>query len=160
MRYKGRLETPEQFENIVIRALSNGEVLRLKDVADVEFGNETYAFTSTVNGHNGVVAMLYQTPGSNATQVLKTIDELIKEEQEKAPRDVEFVSIMDSNEFLFASIHEVVKTLVEAIILVILVVFIFLQSVRSSIIPLISIIVSLVGTFAALALLGFSINML
>lgn len=160
MRYRGRKVTPEEFDQIVIKSLPTGEVLRLKDVADVEFGNETYAFTSTVNGHNGVVAMLYQTPGSNATQVLKTIDELIKEEQEKAPRDVEFVSIMDSNEFLFASIHEVVKTLVEAIILVILVVFIFLQSVRSSIIPLISIIVSLVGTFAALALLGFSINML
>ncbi|MBE6176381.1 MAG: efflux RND transporter permease subunit [Rikenellaceae bacterium] len=160
MRYRGRKVTPEEFDSIVIKSLPTGEVLHLRDVADVEFGNESYAFTSKVNGYDGVVAMLYQTPGSNATQVLKSIDALIAEEQAKAPRDVEFVSIMDSNEFLFASIHEVVKTLVEAIILVILVVFIFLQSVRSSIIPLISIIVSLVGTFAALALLGFSINML
>ena len=160
MRYRGRKSTPEEFDDLVVKSLPTGEVLRLKDVAEVEFGNESYSFTSEVNGHDGVVAMLYQTPGSNATQVLKSIDALIAEERAKAPRDVEFTSIMDSNEFLFASIHEVVKTLVEAIILVILVVFIFLQSVRSSLIPLISIIVSLVGTFAALALMGFSINML
>uniref|UniRef100_UPI0040577848 efflux RND transporter permease subunit n=1 Tax=Alistipes sp. TaxID=1872444 RepID=UPI0040577848 len=160
MRYTGRKVTPEEFDMLVIKSLPSGEVLRLKDVARIEFGNETYAYTSEVNGHAGVVAMIYQTPGSNATEVLKNIDKLIQEEQTKAPRDVEFVSIMDTNDFLFASIHEVIKTLIEAIILVILVVFIFLQSIRSSVIPLISIIVSLVGTFAALVALGFSINML
>ena len=160
MRYTGRKVTPEEFEQIVIKSLPNGEVLRLKDVARVEFGNETYAYTSEVNGFKGVVSMIYQTPGSNATEVLKNIDKLIEEERYKAPRGVEFVSIMDTNDFLFASIHEVIHTLIEAIILVILVVFIFLQSVRSSIIPLISIIVSLVGTFAALVAIGFSINML
>lgn len=160
MRYTGRKVTPEEFGDIVLKSLPSGEVLRLKDVARVEFGNETYAYTSEVNGHTGIVAMIYQTPGSNATEVLRSIDKLIEEEKSKAPRDVEFVSIMDTNDFLFASIHEVIHTLIEAIILVILVVFIFLQSVRSSIIPLISIIVSLVGTFAALVALGFSINML
>lgn len=160
MRYTGRKVTPEEFEQIVIKSLPNGEVLRLKDVTRVEFGNETYAYTSEVNGFKGVVSMIYQTPGSNATEVLKNIDKLIEEERYKAPRGVEFVSIMDTNDFLFASIHEVIHTLIEAIILVILVVFIFLQSVRSSIIPLISIIVSLVGTFAALVAIGFSINML
>ena len=160
MRYRGRKVTPEEFDNIVIKSLPSGEVLRLKDVANVEFGNETYAYTSEVNGLSGVVAMIYQTAGSNATEIIKEIDAMIAEEQAIAPNDVEFLTIMDSNEFLFASIHEVIKTLIEAIILVILVVFIFLQSVRSSIIPLISIIVSLVGTFAVLALLGFSINML
>lgn len=160
MRYTGRKVTPEEFDQIVIKSLPTGEVLRLKDVARVEFGNETYSYTSEVNGFKGVVSMIYQTPGSNATEVLKNIDKLIEEERYKAPRDVEFVSIMDTNDFLFASIHEVIKTLIEAIILVILVVFIFLQSVRSSIIPLISIIVSLVGTFAALVAIGFSINML
>lgn len=160
MRYTGRKVTPEEFGDIVLRSLPSGEVLRLKDVARVEFGNETYAYTSEVNGRTGVVAMIYQTPGSNATEVLRSIDRLIEEEKTKAPRDVEFVSIMDTNDFLFASIHEVLHTLIEAIILVILVVFIFLQSVRSSVIPLISIIVSLVGTFAALVALGFSINML
>lgn len=160
MRYTGRKVTPEEFGDIVLRSLPSGEVLRLKDVARVEFGNETYAYTSEVNGRTGIVAMIYQTPGSNATEVLRSIDKLIEEEKAKAPRDVAFVSIMDTNDFLFASIHEVIHTLIEAIILVILVVFIFLQSVRSSIIPLISIIVSLVGTFAALVALGFSINML
>ncbi len=160
MRYTGRKVTPEEFGDIVLKSLPSGEVLRLKDVARVEFGNETYAYTSEVNGRTGIVAMIYQTPGSNATEVLRSIDRLIEEEKTKAPRDVEFVSIMDTNDFLFASIHEVLHTLIEAIILVILVVFIFLQSVRSSIIPLISIIVSLVGTFAALVALGFSINML
>ncbi|MBQ8493688.1 MAG: efflux RND transporter permease subunit [Alistipes sp.] len=160
MRYTGRKVTPEEFGDIVLKSLPTGEVLRLKDVARVEFGNETYAYTSQVNGKTGVVAMIYQTPGSNATEVLRNIDKLIEEEKVKAPRDVAFVSIMDTNDFLFASIHEVIHTLIEAIILVILVVFIFLQSVRSSIIPLISIIVSLVGTFAALVVLGFSINML
>lgn len=160
MRYRGRKVTPEEFDQIVIKSLPTGEVLRLKDVATVEFGNETYAYTSEVNGLAGVVAMIYQTAGSNATEIIKEIDKMIAEEQAMAPRDVEFLTIMDSNEFLFASIHEVIKTLIEAIILVILVVFIFLQSVRSSIIPLISIIVSLVGTFAVLAIFGFSINML
>ena len=160
MRYTGRKVTPEEFENLVIKSTESGEVLRLKDVARVEFGNEMYSYTSEVNGHSGVVAMIYQTPGSNATQVIKLIEKMIEEEKLKAPRDVEFVSIMNSNDFLFASIHEVVKTLIEAIILVILVVFIFLQSMRSTIIPLISIIVSLIGTFAAMVLLGFSINML
>ena len=136
MRYTGRKVTPEEFGDIVLKSLPSGEVLRLKDVARVEFGNETYAYTSEVNGRTGIVAMIYQTPGSNATEVLRSIDRLIEEEKTKAPRDVEFVSIMDTNDFLFASIHEVLHTLIEAIILVILVVFIFLQSVRSSIIPL------------------------
>lgn len=160
MRYTGRKVTPEEFDEIVIKSLPSGEVLRLKDVADVEFGNEKYAYTSEVNGFKGVVAMIYQTPGSNATAVLNEIEEMMADEQSKAPRGVEFVSIMDSNDFLFASIHEVIKTLIEAIILVILVVFIFLQSMRSTVIPLISIIVSLVGTFAAMLAIGFSINML
>lgn len=160
MRYTGRKELPEEFESIVIKSLPSGEVLRLSDVARVEFGNETYAYTSEVNGHKGVVAMIYQTAGSNATQVINSIDEMIAQEREKAPQGVEFVSIMDTNDFLFASIHEVIKTLIEAIMLVILVVFVFLQSFRSTLIPLISIIVSLVGTFAAMMIIGFSINML
>ncbi len=160
MRYTGRKVTPEEFDLIVIKSLASGEVLRLRDVARVEFGNETYSYTSEVNGFPGVVSMIYQTPGSNATEVLHAIDALMAEEQAKAPRGVEFVSIMDINDFLFASIHEVIHTLFEAILLVILVVFIFLQDLRSTLIPLISIIVSLVGTFAAMLLIGFSINLL
>ncbi len=160
MRYTGRKVTPEEFEELVIKSLPTGEVLRLKDVARVEFGQESYAFAGEINGHPGVASMIYQTAGSNATEILKNIDKLIEEEQKKAPKGVEFVSIMDINDFLFASIHEVIKTLFEAIILVILVVYIFLQDLRSTIIPLISIIVSLIGTFAFMIVAGFSINLL
>ncbi len=160
MRYTGRKVLPEEFEELVIKSLPTGEVLRLKDVAEVEFGQESYAYKGEISGHPGVSAMIYQTAGSNATAVLKRIDELLKEEQKKAPKGVEFVSIMDLNDFLFASIHEVIKTLFEAIILVILVVYLFLQDLRSTIIPLVSIIVSLIGTFAFMIVAGFSINLL
>lgn len=160
MRYTGRKEIPEEFEQIVIKSLPSGDILRLGDVATIELGNESYAFTSEVNGHPGVASMIYQTAGSNATDVIHRIDAMIEEEQAKAPHGMKFVSIMDTNDFLFASIHEVVHTLIEAIMLVILVVFIFLQSFRSTLIPLISIIVSLVGTFAVMMIIGFSINML
>ncbi len=160
MRYTGRKVLPEEFDEIVIKSLPTGEVLRLKDVAEVEFGQESYAYHGEISGHPGVSAMIFQTAGSNATAVLKSIDKLLEEEQKKAPKGVEFVSIMDINDFLFASIHEVIKTLFEAIILVILVVYIFLQDLRSTIIPLVSIIVSLVGTFAFMIVAGFSINLL
>lgn len=160
MRYTGRKEIPEEFEQIVIKSLPSGDILRLGDVATIELGNESYAFTSEVNGHPGVASMIYQTAGSNATDVIHRIDSMIEEEQAKAPHGMKFVSIMDTNDFLFASIHEVVHTLIEAIMLVILVVFVFLQSFRSTLIPLISIIVSLVGTFAVMMIIGFSINML
>lgn len=160
MRYTGRKVTPEEFEELVIRSLSTGEVLRLRDVARVEFGQENYAYSGEINGHPGVASMIYQTAGSNATEILKNIDKLLEEEQKKAPAGIEFVSIQDVNDFLFASIHEVIKTLFEAIILVILVVYIFLQDLRSTIIPLVSIIVSLVGTFAFMIVAGFSINLL
>lgn len=160
MRYTGRKVMAEEFDQIVIKSLPSGEVLRLKDVARVEFGQENYAYSGSVNGAPGVASLIFQTAGSNATEVLKNIDKLIAQEQEKAPKGVEFASIQDINDFLFASIHEVIKTLFEAIILVILVVYIFLQDLRSTLIPLISIIVSLVGTFAFMILAGFSINLL
>ena len=160
LRYKGRLTTPEQFGDIVIRSLPSGEVLRLKDVAKVELGNESYAYAGQTNGHTGVSAMVFQTAGSNATEVIKNIDELLEEEQAKLPKGMDIVEVMNVNDFLFASIHEVIKTLIEAIILVILVVYLFLQDLRSTLIPLVSIIVSLVGTFAFLSFAGFSINLL
>lgn len=160
MRYTGRKVTPEEFEELVIRSTATGEVLRLRDVARVEFGQESYAFSGQIDGQPGVASMIYQTAGSNATEILKQIEKLVEEEQKKAPADIEFVSIQDINDFLFASIHEVIKTLFEAIILVILVVYVFLQDLRSTIIPLVSIIVSLVGTFAFMIVAGFSINLL
>lgn len=160
LRYKGRLTTPEQFGDIVIRSLPSGEVLRLKDVAEIELGNESYAYHGETNGHTGISALVFQTAGTNATEVIKRIDQLLEEERAKLPKGIDIAEVMNINAFLFASIHEVIKTLIEAILLVILIVYLFLQDLRSTIIPLISIIVSLVGTFAFLSIAGFSINLL
>ncbi len=160
MKYSGRLKTPEEFDNIVIRALDSGEILRLKDVARVELGRDSYGFTGTLNGFNGVNCMVYQTAGSNATEVNLAIDALLAEAQASMPKGMEVTQILSSNDFLFASMHEVIKTLFEAIILVTLVVFIFLQDLRSTIIPTVSIVVSLIGTFAFMAIIGFSLNLI
>ncbi|MFI3319546.1 MAG: efflux RND transporter permease subunit [Rikenellaceae bacterium] len=160
MKYSGRLKTPEEFDNIVIRALDSGEILRLKDVAKIELGRDSYGFTGTLNGFNGVNCMVYQTAGSNATEVNLAIDALLEEAQASMPKGMEITQILSSNDFLFASMHEVIKTLFEAIILVIIVVFIFLQDLRSTIIPTVSIIVSLIGTFAFMAIIGFSLNLI
>ncbi len=160
MRYKGRLEKPEEFERIVIRALPNGEVLRLKDVADIELGTQSYLYIGEVNGSPGTSFNVYQTPGSNATEVINRIDEFMAKARENFPADLEMVVLSSANDFLYASIHNVVRTLIEAIILVTLVVFLFLRSMRSTIIPLIATIVSLIGTFMFLYLFGFSINLL
>ncbi|MEG1998806.1 MAG: efflux RND transporter permease subunit, partial [Bacteroidales bacterium] len=160
MKYKGRLITPEEFGEIVIRSTENGEVLKLKEVADIELGRDSYAYVGGLNGHPGVSCMLYQTAGSNATEVNNQIDKFLKEAQKDLPKGVELTQIMSSNDFLYASINEVVKTLIEAIILVILVVYIFLQDIRSTIIPLVGVIVSLIGTFAFMSIAGFSINLI
>ena len=160
MRYKGRLETPEQFENIVIRALANGEVLRLKDVADIELGTQSYLYIGEVNGAPGTSFSVYQTPGSNATEVINQIDAYLEKAKEDFPKDLEMVVLSSSNDFLYASIKNVVRTLLEAIVLVILVVFVFLRNFRATLIPLVATIVSIVGTFFFLYILGFSINLL
>ena len=160
MRYKGRLEKPEEFENIVIRALPNGELLRLKDIATVELGTTTYLYIGEVNGSPGTSFSIFQTPGSNATEVINKIDEYMAEAAKEFPADLEMVVLSSSNDFLYASIHNVVRTLLEAIILVVLVVFVFLRNFRSTVIPLVGIIVSIIGTFMFLYFLGFSINLL
>ena len=160
MKYTGRLITPEEFGDIVIRSTDNGEVLKLKDVADIELGQDSYAYHGGMDGHPGVSCMVFQTAGSNATEVNQNIDKLLEEASKDLPKGVELTQMMSSNDFLFASIHEVVKTLIEAIILVILVVYVFLQDFRSTLIPLVGIVVSLVGTFAFMAIAGFSINLL
>lgn len=160
LRYKGRLEKPEEFQNIVVRALPGGEVLRLKDVARVELGATSYNFIGRVNGHTGTAIAIYQTPGSNATEVIKEIEKYLVEVEENLPIDMEMTVLSNSNDFLFASIRNVVKTLIEAIILVILIVFIFLRSAPSTTIPLIATLVSIVGTFFFLYIFGFSINLL
>ena len=160
MKYTGRLITPEEFGDIVIRSTDNGEVLKLKDVADIQLGQDSYAYHGGMDGHPGVSCMVFQTAGSNATEVNQNIDKLLEEASKDLPKGVELTQMMSSNDFLFASIHEVVKTLIEAIILVILVVYVFLQDFRSTLIPLVGIVVSLVGTFAFMAIAGFSLNLL
>ena len=160
MKYKGRLITPEEFGEIVIRSTDDGEVLKLKDVAEIRLGQDSYAYHGAMDGHPGVSCMVFQTAGSNATEVNRNIDKFLDEAGKNLPKGVELTQMMSSNDFLFASIHEVVKTLIEAIILVILVVYVFLQDFRSTLIPLVGIVVSLVGTFAFMALAGFSINLL
>lgn len=160
MKYRGRLITPEEFGEIVIRSTEDGEVLKLKDVADVELGKESYAYHGSLNGHPGVSCMVFQTAGSNATEVNQNIDKFLAEAAKSLPKGVALTQIMSANDFLFASIHEVIKTLFEAILLVIIVVYVFLQDLRSTLVPLVGIIVSLIGTFAFMSLAGFSINLI
>ena len=160
LKYRGRYEASEEFGNIVIKSLANGEVLRLKDIAKVELGAQSYAYNSEINGHPGATCMISQTAGSNANEIIQEIDKLTEEISKELPKGLVLSDLMSTKDFLDASIHEVVKTLIEAILLVILVVYVFLQSVRSTIIPAVSIIVSLIGTFAFLYLAGFSLNLL
>lgn len=160
MKYKGRLKNVEEFENIVIRSRNDGSVLRLKDVADVELGRLSYSFHGEADGVPGVTFMTYQVAGANATAVNEEISKLLDEISEDLPTGTKFIQMMSVNDFLFASIHNVVETLVIAIILVILVVYFFLHDLKSTIIPSVSIIVSLVGTFAFLIVADFSINIL
>ena len=160
MKYRGRFTSVEEFENIVIKALPDGNVLRLKDVARVELGSLSYSFDGTMDGHPSCTFMVYQVAGSNATEVNERITNLLNDIKKDLPAGTDFMTMMSSNDFLFASIHEVVETLIIAIILVVLVVYFFLQDFKSTLIPSISIIVSLVGTFACLQIAGFSINIL
>ena len=160
MKYRGRMQTPEEFGQIVIRSDADGNVLRLKDIADIELGRESYAFKGYTNGHPGVSAMVFQTAGSNATQVVNNINALLDEISQELPKGVAIAHLQSVNDFLYASMKEVVKTLFEAILLVILVVYVFLQDIRSTLIPTVSNIVALVGTFAFLSVAGFSINLL
>ena len=160
IRYKGRLQQPEEFENIVIKALENGEVLRLKDIADIELGRLSYNFNNTVNGHKAVSCIVYQMAGTNATQTISDLEEVLGKASETLPSGLKINIALSANDFLFASIHEVIKTLIEAFILVFIVVYIFLQDMRSTLIPAIAIPVALIATFFVLQLIGFSINLL
>ena len=160
LKYRGRYEEVKDYENMVIRAESDGTVLRLKDVASIELGERSYDYVGMVNGHPGTTISISQTSGSNANEIIKEVDKTVEEIRENLPKGLEIVDLMSTKDFLDASIKSVIKTLLEAILLVILVVYIFLQSFRSTIIPSISIIVSLVGTFAFLMVAGFSLNMI
>ncbi len=159
MQYKGTLKTVEEFNNIVLRT-SGGGMLQLSDVAEVKIGAMSYNFTSNIQDRPGALFMVFAAPGANATQVNASINKMFEEVKKTMPAGLEFVTMMTSDDFLFAAIHNVVETLVIAIILVVLVVFIFLQNIKATIIPSISIIVSLLGTFAIVSLAGFSLNIL
>ncbi len=160
LKYRGRLEKEKEFENIVIKAFDDGRVVRLSDIAKVELGSQSYTYTGSVNGSPGTTCMINQTAGTNANEIITNINKYLEELKETLPEDVEVVELMSTKNFLDASINEVIKTLIEAIILVVLVVYVFLQNPRSTLIPTISIFVSLIGTFAALYVAGFSINLL
>ncbi|WP_305295249.1 efflux RND transporter permease subunit [Paramuribaculum intestinale] len=160
MKYKGRLTTPEQFEDIVVAAKPTGEILRLGDVAEVELGRLTYGFSNSLNGKVATSCIVFQTAGSNATQIINDCLAVIKKMEGELPSGLKIAIPMNNNDFLDASIHEVIKTLIEAFILVFFVVYVFLQDIRSTIIPAIAIPVALVGTFFFMNLIGFSINLI
>ena len=160
MKYRGRLSTAEEFGELVIKSLPGGDVLRLKDVADVELGDEYYNYSSEVNGHPAAMMLINQKAGSNASSTINEIHEVLDEIKGSLPKGTEFVVLTDTNKFLYASIHSVIRTLLEAILLVVIVVYVFLQDIKSTLIPTISIFVSIIGTFAVMSLIGFSINLL
>ena len=160
MEYKGTLKTVEEFNDIVLRTSKGGHLLHLSDVAQVEIGAVSYSFASNIDGNPGTIFMVFQAPGANATQVNARINKLYEELEPTMPAGLKFEILETSDDFLYAAIHNVVETLVIAIILVILVVFFFLQNFKATIIPSVSIVVSLLGTFAIVTLAGFSLNIL
>ncbi len=160
MKYRGRLSTPEQFGNIVIRSLADGQVLRLRDVARVELGSDAYNYHTGMDGYPTAMLTIQQTAGSNASVIINEINAAVKQMSGDLPEGIHFQKINDAKLYLDASIHTVVETLFEAILLVILVVWVFLQDLRSTFIPSVSIVVSLIGTFAFMQFMGFSLNLL
>ena len=160
MKYRGRLSGAEEFGELVIKSLPGGNVLRLKEVADVELGDEYYNYSSEVNGHPAAMMLINQKAGSNASSTIKEIHEVLDDLSRDLPEGTEFVVLTDTNKFLYASINSVIRTLIEAILLVIVVVYVFLQDIKSTLIPTISIFVSIIGTFAVMSMIGFSVNLL
>ena len=160
IRYKGRLQQTEEFEDIVVKALPNGEVLRLGDVARIELGRLAYTFNNTVNGHKAVTCIVFQMAGTNATETINNLLDVISKAEESLPAGLKIDVAQNANDFLYASIHEVIKTLIEAFVLVFIVVYVFLQDMRSTLIPAIAIPVALIATFFVLKLIGFSVNLL
>ncbi len=161
LRYTGKLTQKEQYENIVVKVNKSGEMLRLKDIADVEFGSLDYDVLSKENGKPSAAIVLKQRPGSNASEVIKNIkSKMLSLKETTFPPGMDYTISYDVSRFLDASISEVLKTLIEAFILVALVVFLFLQDWRSTLIPVLAVPVSLIGTFAFMQLFGFSINLL
>ncbi len=161
LRYTGKYNTKEDYENIVLQSTKSGELLRLKDIADIEFDAFSYGVISKENGQPSAAILLKQRPGSNANEVIQNIKaKMVEIKKTSFPPGMDYTVSYDVSQFLDASIHEVVKTLIEAFILVALVVYIFLQDGRSTIIPILAVPVSLVGTLFFMQLLGFSLNLI
>lgn len=160
LKYRGRYENVEEYENLVVRALPDGNVLRLKDIAEVELGAVNYAMMSQTSGHPGANAMIAQTAGSNANEVIVEIDKTLDEIRSNLPHGMVLADISSTKDYLDASINKVIETLIIALILVVLVVYLFLHNLRATLIPALSIIVSLTGTFAFIYTVGFTLNML
>lgn len=160
LKYRGRYENAEEYANLVVKALPDGNVLRLKDIATVELGAVNYAMLSQTSGHPGANAMIAQTAGSNANEVIIEIDKTLDEIRDRLPKGMVLTDISSTKDFLDASINKVIETLVIALILVVLIVYLFLHDARATLIPALSIIVSLVGTFAFIYAVGFTLNML
>lgn len=160
LRYTGRKMEVADFENLVLTSKVSGEELRLKDIADVELGQSDYSYANHINGNPGIMGSISQVSGSNATSVNLAIDELIEETKKNLPKDIRIITFDNTNDFLFAAINEVKHTLIIAVILVLAVVYIFVQDLRATLIPALGIIVSLIGTFAFMIVAGYSINML
>src|SRR6185503_3799985 len=161
LTYVGRYNKPAQYENIILRASAEGEILRLKDVAKVELGSEFFDIYSDIDGRPACSIILKQSPGSNAAAVIEEIKKELEEiKKERFPPGMDYELAYDVSKFLEASIEKVLHTLLEAFILVSLVVYLFLGDVRSTLIPTLAVPVSLIGTFFMLQLLGFSINLI
>jgi len=160
IRVQGRLLDEQQFGNIIVKANKDGSLVRMKDIARIELGLKTYDAFSRFDGKTAPVIAVYQSPGSNAVQVRKLCDQTMEELSKEFPQGITYKKGLDTVEFVTASVEEVLKTLLEAFVLVFIVVFIFLQDWRATLIPAITVPVSLVGALAAFSLLGFSINML
>ncbi|MBF1627050.1 MAG: efflux RND transporter permease subunit, partial [Prevotella sp.] len=160
MRYKGRLKTPEEYGNIIISSNTNGQTLHLRDVAKVELGGLMYSVAMRNNGQPAVLGMVNQVAGSNATQIADDVKAALADAQKQMPPGMKVTIEQDVTEFLFASIEEVIRTLVITLVLVFFVVYVFLQDFRSTVIPMIAVPVALIGTFFFLWVFGFSINLL
>jgi len=160
IEYHGLLDDMSQFEEIIVRGTNDGNIVRLKDVATIELGRKAYDYRSNVEGHPGAMFIVNQSPGANATAVNAEINKVIAEISKTLPAGLEFKLMETSDDFLFASMHSVVETLIVAIILVILIVYLFLQDFKATLVPSVSIIVSLIGTFAIVKAMGFSLNLL
>ncbi len=160
VRAQGRLASVADFENVVVRARPDGSMVRVRDVARVELGAQSYNVESRLNGRPGAIIAVYQLPGSNAVETMKAATKLMEEAKAQFPNDLDYVTALDTTKAVSAGVREIVKTLFEALALVVIVVFIFLQGFRATLIPLLAVPVSLVGTFMVFPLLGFSINTL